>query len=92
MVSLSIVIPVYNGAQSLRELTAQLAETLPTLADSYEIIFVEDDGKGFNPAQQAPGHFGMIGLSERARLLGGKLDLETGPGEGPRVTVSVPLK
>src|SRR5258705_8254211 len=45
MVSLSIVIPVYNGAQSLRELTAQLTETLPALADQYEIIFVEDDGK-----------------------------------------------
>ncbi|MEO8612582.1 MAG: glycosyltransferase family 2 protein [Chloroflexota bacterium] len=45
MVSLSIVIPVYNGAQSLRELTAQLTQTLPTLADQYEIIFVEDDGK-----------------------------------------------
>lgn len=45
MVSLSIVIPVYNGAQSLRELTTQLTQTLPTLADHYEIIFVEDDGK-----------------------------------------------
>jgi glycosyltransferase involved in cell wall biosynthesis len=45
MVSLSVVIPVYNGAQSLRELTAQLVQTLPTVADQHEIIFVEDDGK-----------------------------------------------
>jgi glycosyltransferase involved in cell wall biosynthesis len=45
MVSLSIVVPVYNGALSLRQLTAELTDVLPTLADEYEIIFVEDDGK-----------------------------------------------
>ena len=45
MVSLSIVIPVYNGALSLRQLTEELTEILPTLVDDYEIIFVEDDGK-----------------------------------------------
>ncbi len=43
--SLSVVIPVYNGAQSLPELTAQLSTVLPTIAQQYEIIFVEDDGK-----------------------------------------------
>ncbi|MBI5670375.1 MAG: glycosyltransferase family 2 protein [Chloroflexi bacterium] len=45
MPSLSVIIPVYNGALSLPELTAQLAEELPKLADQYEIIFVEDDGR-----------------------------------------------
>jgi glycosyltransferase involved in cell wall biosynthesis len=45
MVSLSIVIAVYNGALSLRELTQGLIGVLPTLAEHYEIIFVEDDGK-----------------------------------------------
>jgi glycosyltransferase involved in cell wall biosynthesis len=45
MVSLSVVVPVYNGALSLRQLTAELTDVLPTLADAYEIIFVEDDGK-----------------------------------------------
>ncbi len=45
MVSLSVVVPVYNGALSLRELTQQLAGELAQLADSYELIFVEDDGQ-----------------------------------------------
>jgi undecaprenyl-phosphate 4-deoxy-4-formamido-L-arabinose transferase len=45
VISVSVIIPVYNGALSLRDLVAQLAEVLPTLAESYEIIFVEDDGK-----------------------------------------------
>lgn len=45
MTSLSIVIPVYNGALSIAELVEQLHTTLSTLADSFEIIIVEDDGK-----------------------------------------------
>lgn len=45
MTSLSIVIPVYNGAESIRELVAELTNTLPTLADFHEIIMVEDDGR-----------------------------------------------
>ncbi len=43
--SLSVVIPVYNGALSLPDLVAQLSEILPTLAEHFELIFVEDDGK-----------------------------------------------
>jgi undecaprenyl-phosphate 4-deoxy-4-formamido-L-arabinose transferase len=45
MNSLSLVVPVYNGALSLPELVQQLGTVLPTLADEYELIFVEDDGK-----------------------------------------------
>lgn len=45
MVSLSVVIAVYNGALSLRALTTGLLAVLPTLAEQYEIIFVEDDSK-----------------------------------------------
>jgi undecaprenyl-phosphate 4-deoxy-4-formamido-L-arabinose transferase len=45
MNSLSVVVPVYNGALSLPELVKQLGDVLPTLADAYELILVEDDGK-----------------------------------------------
>lgn len=45
MPSLSVVIPVYNGALSLPELVAQLADELPKLTDQFELIFVEDDGR-----------------------------------------------
>lgn len=42
--TLSVVIPVYRGAQSLPELVAQLQAVLPTLTPAYEMILVEDDG------------------------------------------------
>ncbi|MBL8155505.1 MAG: glycosyltransferase family 2 protein [Anaerolineae bacterium] len=45
MASLSIIIPVYNGALSLPKLVEELSSVLPTLANAYEVIFVEDDGK-----------------------------------------------
>jgi signal transduction histidine kinase len=34
----------------------------------------------------------LVGLNERARLLGGRLELESSPGEGTRVCVFVPLE
>jgi glycosyltransferase involved in cell wall biosynthesis len=42
---LSIVIPVYNGALTVRELVAQLMQTLPALAESFEIILVNDGSR-----------------------------------------------
>ncbi|MGB7340821.1 MAG: glycosyltransferase family 2 protein [Phototrophicaceae bacterium] len=44
MISLSVVIPVYRGAQTIEGLMAELAEALPHLTDTYEVIMVEDDG------------------------------------------------
>lgn len=44
MVSLSVVIPVYRGAQTIGDLMAGLAEELPKITDQYEVIMVEDDG------------------------------------------------
>ncbi len=40
--ALSIVLPVYNEADSLGPLWTELVEILPTLAESAEVIFVDD--------------------------------------------------
>jgi glycosyltransferase involved in cell wall biosynthesis len=42
---LSIIVPVYNSAESLPELIARLAVVLPTLADTWEVIFVNDGSR-----------------------------------------------
>jgi glycosyltransferase involved in cell wall biosynthesis len=44
MVSLSVLIPVYRGAGTITELAALLADELPKIADSYEVVMIEDDG------------------------------------------------
>ncbi len=45
MTTLSVIVPVYNSQQSLPELTAVLARTLPGLAERYELLFVNDGSR-----------------------------------------------
>jgi NarL family two-component system sensor histidine kinase YdfH len=54
-------------------------------------IEVRDDGVGFDPAQIGAGHYGLIGLRERARLIGGTLNIESAPGQGTTLKVHLPL-
>jgi len=56
---------------------------------------VEDAGSGFDPARVAASgrtSWGLIGMEERATLLGGTFFLETGEGEGTRVVVVIPYQ
>ncbi|MFL5541298.1 MAG: GAF domain-containing sensor histidine kinase [Longimicrobiaceae bacterium] len=53
---------------------------------------LRDDGVGFDVAAVPPGRFGLVGMSERARLLGGTLAVESSPGAGTLVHVHVPLR
>jgi two-component system NarL family sensor kinase len=55
-------------------------------------LSVEDDGTGFDPDRSGGPHFGLTGMNERARLLGGRFDLATGHGGGTRISVVVPLR
>jgi signal transduction histidine kinase/ligand-binding sensor domain-containing protein len=55
---------------------------------------VQDNGRGFDQNgvfSTLGGHFGLIGMRERAERLGGELRLASHPGEGTEVEVSVPL-
>ncbi|MES1242695.1 MAG: GAF domain-containing sensor histidine kinase [Acidobacteriota bacterium] len=53
-------------------------------------LTVEDDGRGFGIADaSSASRFGLVGMRERAHLLGGSFQLESSPGAGTRVTVEV---
>jgi signal transduction histidine kinase/ligand-binding sensor domain-containing protein len=55
---------------------------------------IKDNGRGFDQRDvfsSRGGHFGVIGMRERAERLGGKLQLTSNPGEGTEVEVTVPL-
>jgi signal transduction histidine kinase len=54
-------------------------------------LIIEDDGQGFDPELANKERFGLLGISERARLLGAELHLETDIGAGTRLAVNVPL-
>ena len=55
---------------------------------------VADNGDGFEQTDafsEIGGHFGILGMRERAERLGGELQLHSEPGEGTEVEVTVPL-
>jgi signal transduction histidine kinase len=58
-------------------------------------LVVEDDGIGFDPEGFNGGkrpNWGLLGMEERAALLGGKLWLHSGPGRGTLVEVTIPYR
>jgi signal transduction histidine kinase len=61
--------------------------------DSVDLT-IRDDGVGFDPAQAArllnDGHFGLVGMRERAEMGGGRLDLDSRPGHGTTISVAIP--
>ena len=59
--------------------------------DGAVVLTVADNGRGFDPVDApAAGHYGLIGMRERARLSGGSLDVTSAPGQGTTVRYVVP--
>jgi two-component system sensor histidine kinase DegS len=52
---------------------------------------VQDWGIGFDPEAIGKGHFGVEGIRQRVRLLGGRLTIESTPGSGTLIQVVVPI-
>jgi signal transduction histidine kinase len=53
---------------------------------------IEDDGRGFTPAETRDEGLGILGMQERIALVGGRLTLESAPGGGTTLAVEVPLR
>ncbi len=59
-------------------------------ADDLRVDLV-DDGIGFDPAAVSDGHYGLAMMDEWLRRLGGQLHIESAPGRGTRLRISIPL-
>ncbi|MCA9925955.1 MAG: GAF domain-containing sensor histidine kinase, partial [Anaerolineales bacterium] len=72
---------------------AQATEAMVTLAvtPGSLTLTVADDGIGFDPETVAMNRFGLIGVNERVKLLNGRLQLQSSPGEGTRLEIEIPL-
>ncbi len=53
-------------------------------------LLVADDGHGFRPETVPAERYGLVGINERVRLLGGQLDLRSGVA-GTRLQITIPL-
>lgn len=51
-------------------------------------ISIHDDGTGFDADNLPKGHYGVLGMGERAAEIGGRLEIQSTPGAGSRVTIA----
>src|SRR6266496_5834848 len=77
---------------ALRHANAQYIEMTLTATEQIINLVIQDDGNGFDPdtVTQTSGHFGLTGMTERARLLNGTTCIQSEPGTGTRIDVRVP--
>jgi signal transduction histidine kinase len=52
-------------------------------------LSIVDDGTGFDPSKTPKNHYGLINMKERARKANGEVSIESAPGRGTRVLLSV---
>jgi len=77
----------------LRQLPVVAPAEIPSAwgeaVDTVLELSVSDDGRGFDPAAVVFG-FGLLGMRERVRALGGDCQIHSAPGQGTRIVVSLP--
>jgi signal transduction histidine kinase len=69
---------------------AETASVLLRSRRTFVDLTVTDDGCGFDPRRLATDRLGLAGISERVRLLGGAVEIETSPGAGTTVRATLP--
>lgn len=92
-----IELALYRIAQEalsnvVRHARAENASLRLQFGESEIVLEVKDDGTGFQvpklPTDFAPqGHFGLLGIRERADLIGGRLEVQSAPGQGTRLAI-----
>jgi len=76
-----------------RHAQASRVEVSIGLRDGAVALRVRDNGRGFSPDDpRKPGSFGLMGLRERAYLLGGEVNIASGPDLGTTIEVRIPLE
>ncbi|MGP4052455.1 sensor histidine kinase [Streptomyces sp. 2A115] len=85
---------LYRAAQegvtnARRHARATRVTVVVRLAEDAARLVVTDDGRGFAPDAAAAG-FGLLGMRERVHLVAGRVDIDSGPDRGTRLTVTVP--
>lgn len=76
-------VELHSGAQ-------RLVVALHREGDALRLT-VRDDGVGFDPSAPTPGHYGVAGMHERARLMGATLEVVSAAGAGTTVTLTAAI-
>ena len=90
-----IEVAIVRGAQEALTNAARHSEartvavTISYMEDEV-VLDVQDDGKGFLPAAAEGKGYGLEGMRQRVKRLRGRLSIESSPGEGTTISISLP--
>jgi signal transduction histidine kinase len=81
---------------SVRHAEAKNLSLSLSFKDSIVEGLIEDDGRGFDPdsaqiSDRSPRGLGLLGMLERAHQCGGQLRVHSSPGQGTRISISIPI-
>jgi len=68
-----------------------VTQSLSNIEAQSLVLEIKDNGIGFDPQNIPSGHYGLLGIRERIRLIGGQLTLNTAPGQGTIIAIQIPL-
>ncbi|MBK9925242.1 MAG: sensor histidine kinase [Anaerolineales bacterium] len=54
-------------------------------------ITIQDDGQGFDASSIPSGHYGILGIKERVRLVNGDVEIQSENGKGTTIRIDIPL-
>jgi signal transduction histidine kinase len=74
-----------------RHARASHVEVTLAVQDDALVLAVQDDGVGFDVGERLSTSLGLVGMSERAMLAGGKLEVESAPRAGTTLCARIPL-
>jgi signal transduction histidine kinase len=77
-------------ANVLKHADARRAWVSVESSGEHAVLEIRDDGRGFNPAVEHPGHFGLASMRSRAAEIGAVLTIASEPGQGSVIRVEVP--
>ena len=70
---------------------AQNVEVNVRVKDENLLVSIQDDGVGFDPDSIPSGHYGILGIQERVRLVSGSFEIQSASGKGTTLNIQVPL-
>jgi signal transduction histidine kinase len=79
-------------ANVARHAEATAAQLRVEAREGHVLVEIRDNGRGFDPADGHPGHFGLESMRSRAAEVGGRLTIASAPGSGTTVRVRVPAE
>jgi PAS domain S-box-containing protein len=56
------------------------------------VLQIADDGIGYDAASERSGHYGLVGMREQSKLVGGDLTIVSAPGCGAALTLTIPRR